>query len=441
MKRALPTVAVVGRPNVGKSTFFNRVLGRREAIVEDEPGVTRDRHFARAEWAGRTFFLVDTGGLEPDSEEPMAAAVRRQVMAAVEEADVLAFIVDGQAGPHPLDHRIAAELRRAGRPVVLIVNKLDRLPEDLERHDFWALGLGEPQPVSAMTGKGSGDVLDEVVALLQATGEEEEEETLHVAVVGKPNVGKSSFVNRLLGEERMVVSEVPGTTRDSIDTPLRYHGRTLVFIDTAGLRRQARIDPGLEYYAALRTERSVERADVCLLLIDATEELHVQDLKIAEKAWAAGCGLIVVANKWDLVEKDERTAPAYERHIRERAPSLRWAPVLFTSAITGLRVQRVLDLVVQVAEERRRRIATHEVNEVLRELAERQAPPHHRGAPVKLLYATQADVTPPTFVIFTNIPKAIPDNYARYLHNGFRERWGFEGVPLRLRFRGRREER
>jgi GTPase len=441
MRRALPTVAVVGRPNVGKSTFFNRVLGRREAIVEDEPGVTRDRHFARAEWAGRTFFLVDTGGLEPDSEEPMAAAVRRQVMAAVEEADVLAFIVDGQAGPHPLDHRIAAELRRAGRPVVLIVNKLDRLPEDLERHDFWALGLGEPQPVSAMTGKGSGDVLDEVVALLPTAGAEEEEETLHVAVVGKPNVGKSSFVNRLLGEERMVVSEVPGTTRDSIDTPLRYHGRTLVFIDTAGLRRQARIDPGLEYYAALRTERSVERADVCLLLIDATEELHVQDLKIAEKAWAAGCGLIVVANKWDLVEKDERTAPAYERHIRERAPSLRWAPVLFTSAITGLRVQRVLDLVVQVAEERRRRIATHEVNEVLRELAERQAPPHHRGAPVKLLYATQADVTPPTFVIFTNIPKAIPDNYARYLHNGFRERWGFEGVPLRLRFRGRREER
>ncbi len=442
MRRDLPVVTVVGRPNVGKSTFFNRVLGRREAIVEDVPGVTRDRHFAPAEWTGHHFFIVDTGGLETETEEPMAAAVRRQVLAAIEESDVLVFVVDGKTGPHPVDHRIAEILRRSSRPVVLVVNKLDRIPEELGHHDFWALGLGEPLPVSAVSGRGSGDVLDAIVSLLPETPEElAEDETLRVAVIGKPNVGKSSFVNRLLGEERMLVTEVAGTTRDSVDTPLRYHGRTLVFIDTAGLRRQARIGERLEYYSALRTARAIERADVCLLLIDSSEEVHVQDLKIAEKAWDAGCGLIVVANKWDLVEKDEGTAAAYEKYLRERAPSLRWVPVLFASALTGQRVQRALDLVLEVAAERARRIPTHEVNEVVRELAARRAPPRHRGQQVKILFATQAETTPPTFVLFTNVPKGIPQHYVRYLHNAFRGRWGFLGTPVRIRIRGRREER
>jgi GTPase len=433
-------VAVVGRPNVGKSTFFNRVLGQRLAIVEDEPGVTRDRHFARAEWNRRTFFLVDTGGLEPDSDEALPSAIRRQVEAALAEADVIVFLVDGRAGPQADDYGIAGLLRRTNLPVVVAVNKLDRLPEELAQHDFWSLGLGEPFPVSSIVGKGSGDLLDEIVAKLPEMEAQEEDSGLYVAVVGKPNVGKSSFVNRLLGEERMVVSEVAGTTRDSIDTPFRYHNRDLIFIDTAGLRRQARIDRGLEYYSALRTERAIERADVCLLLVDATEPVHVQDLKIAEKAWKAGCGLIIVANKWDLVEKETNTAVEFERTLHKRAPALKWVPVIFSSALTGMRVRKVLDLIVEVAATRERRIPTRTVNEVLRALIERKNPPHFRGMAVKFLYATQVAVKPPTFVLFTNQPKGVPEHYMRFLQNGFRAAWQFMGTPLRLRLRARREE-
>jgi GTPase len=441
VKRILPAVAIIGRPNVGKSTFFNRILGQRLAIVEDEPGVTRDRHFARAEWGGRSFYVVDTGGLDVDSEEPMAAAIRRQVVTAIAEADVLVFLVDGQEGVHPLDQRVADMLRKVELPILLVVNKMDRLPEDLGHVEFWQMGMGEPLPVSAISGKGSGDVLDAITALLPEGPEEVSGEELAVAVIGKPNVGKSSFVNRLLGEERMVVSEVAGTTRDSVDTPLRYHGRTLQFIDTAGLRRHARIERGLEYYTALRTERAIARADVCLLLLDATEPAHVQDLKIAEKAWEAGCGLIIVAHKWDLVEKDEKTADVYERQLRARAPQLRWVPVIFTSAVTGQRIQRTLDLILEVAQERLRRIPTHEVNEVLAELAARQPPPHYRGMPVRLLYGAQVAVAPPVFALFVNHAKGVAEHYARYLMNGMRERWGFLGSPIRIRFRGRREER
>jgi GTPase len=440
VRRGLPVVAVVGRPNVGKSTLFNRVLGERRAIVEDTPGVTRDRNFARAEWNGRSFYLVDTGGLEPNSEEPMPVAIRSQVEAALAEADVIVFVVDGRTGPHADDVGIAAMLRRTNRPVVLAVNKLDRIPHELGHHEFWTLGLGDPHPVSAVVGKGSGDLLDVIVAELPELIVDDDDAALYVAVVGKPNVGKSSFVNRLLGEERMVVSEVAGTTRDSIDTPFRYHNRDLVFVDTAGLRRQARIDPGLEYYSTLRTERAIERADVCLLLVDATEPVHVQDLKIAEKAWKAGCALIIVANKWDLVEKETNTAVQFERTLHQRAPALRWVPVLFSSALTGLRVRKVLDLIIEVAETRERRIPTREVNEVLRALVERTAPPQFRGHPVKLLYATQVAVKPPVFVIFTNQPKGVPEHYMRYLMNGFRAAWQFMGTPLRLRLRARQEE-
>jgi GTP-binding protein len=439
VSRGLPTVAIVGRPNVGKSAFFNRVLGRRHAIVEDVEGVTRDRNFARADWAGRTFFLVDTGGLELDSEEQMATAVRRQVMAAIEEADVIVFVVDGRIGPHPVDQRVAEILRRTDRPVVLAVNKMDRLPDEVAQHEFWELGLGEPIPVSSIVGKGSGDLLDAIVARLPAApAEEESEDTLYIAVIGRPNVGKSSFVNRLLGEERMVVSETAGTTRDTIDTPFRYHGRDLVFVDTAGLRRQAKIDPGLEYYASLRTERAIERADVCMLLIEASQELHIQDMRIAEMAWKSGCGLILVANKWDVVEKDDRTAIEYERTLRSRAPSLKSVPIVFTSALSGQRVRRALDVALEVAAARATRIPTNEVNEVLRELASRLPPPHHRGMPVKLMYAAQVSTKPPTFVVFVNHPKGLKEPYLRYIRNGFRERWGFAGSPLRVRIRARR---
>jgi GTPase len=440
VRRGLPVVAVVGRPNVGKSTFFNRVLGERRAIVEDVPGVTRDRNFARAEWGGHTFYLVDTGGLEPDSVEQMPVAIRRQVNAALAEADVIVFLVDGRTGPHADDVIIADLLRKTNLPVVLAVNKLDKIPDELGHHEFWTLGLGDPHPVSSAVGKGTGDLLDEIVARLPELEPDADDGGLYVAVVGKPNVGKSSFVNRLLGEERMVVSEVAGTTRDSVDTPFRYHGRDLIFVDTAGLRRQSRIDENLEYYSALRTELAIERADVCLLLVDATEPVHVQDLKIAEKAWRNGCGLIIVANKWDLVSKETNTAVEFERTLHTRAPSLRWVPVIFTSALTGVRVRKVLDLIVEVAATRERRIATNEVNEVLRKLAERTMPPHFRGMPVKLLYGTQAAVKPPTFVVFTNQPKGVPEHYLRYLQNGFRAAWGFIGTPIRLRLRARREQ-
>ena len=443
MRSALPVVAILGRPNVGKSTFFNRVLGEKHAIVEDRPGVTRDRNFARSDWAGRTFYLVDTGGLEPSIEEPFANVVRDQVLAAIREADLLVFLVDGLAGPQPADHQVAELLRQTNKPVLLIVNKLDRLPQETAHHEFWELGLGEPLPLSAATGKGSGDVLDRIVEHLPpAAPVEAEEQALYVAVVGKPNVGKSSFINKLLGQERLVVSELAGTTRDAIDTPIRYHGRTLVFIDTAGLRKHARIEPGIEYFSALRSERAIERSDVCILLVDATEgELHVQDLKIAERVWNAGKSLILAVNKWDLVEKETGTSVALERRIRMRVPMLKWVPILFTSALTGQRVHRVLDLVLESAEQRARRISTREVNEVVRELARRQPPPHYRGMPVKVLYATQVEKSPPTFVLFVNHAKAMTDSYLRFLVNGFREAWGFHGSPVRIRVRARREKK
>jgi len=435
----LPVVAVVGRPNVGKSTFFNRVLGHRAAIVDDRPGVTRDRNFARADWAGRSFFIVDTGGVIEGSDEPLDRLVREQALTAVEEADVIIFLVDGKAGVHPQDERIGELLRDADRPLLLAVNKMDNLPVDPAHHDFWRLGLGEPIPVSAISGKGSGDLLDRIVAALPEMGTEPEDDDLRIAIVGRPNVGKSSFVNRLFGEERMIVSEVPGTTRDPVDSTLTYHGRRLVFVDTAGLRRQARVKESVEYYSTLRTERVIRQAQVCLVVMDASEGVSHQDLRVAEAAWEAGCGVVLAVNKWDLVEKDHTTAPAFEKALALRAPFLAGVPILFTSALSGLRVRRALDLLLEVAEERRRRIPTHEVNEVLEQLTRHQPPPHSRGRNVRLRYATQVETEPPTFVVFCNFPDELPGHYLRYLQNGLRKAWGFRGVPIRIRIRGTSE--
>ena len=436
-------IAVVGRPNVGKSTFFNRVLGERKAIVDDTPGVTRDRHFARTDWAGRPFYIVDTGGVIEGSDEPMDRAVRGQAMAAVEEADVILFMVDGRDGIHPLDQKLAELLRKADRPVLLVANKMDNLPRDTSHLEFWELGMGGPLAVSAISGKGSGDLLDAVLALMpEGGGQPIAEDTVRVAVIGKPNVGKSSLVNRLFGEERVVVSETAGTTRDAIDSTMRYHGRELVFVDTAGLRRQTRIKDSLEYYSTLRTERVIREADVCLVLIDGADGLHVQDVKVAESAWSAGCGVVLVVNKWDLVEKDTRTAPDTEKEIRARATFLRWVPILFTSATSGQRVRKTLDLVLDVQGERLRRIPTHEVNEELERLVGRHHPAHFRGRPVKLRYGTQVAVAPPSFVLFSNMPREVQVDYARYLENGFRARWPFTGSPLRLSFkRSTKEDR
>ncbi|CAN5623731.1 ribosome biogenesis GTPase Der [soil metagenome] len=432
----LPVVAVVGRPNVGKSTFFNRVLGRREAIVHDRPGVTRDRNFALTDWAGRSFYLVDTGGVIEGSDEPLDRMVRDQAIMAVDEADVILLVTDGKVGLHPMDEKVGDLLRERGKPVIVVVNKMDNLPHDPGHHEFWRLGLGEPIAVSSISGKGSGDLLDLIVAALPEEGSGEEEEgVLRIAVVGKPNVGKSSFVNRLFGEERMVVSEVPGTTRDAVDSTLVYHGKKLVFVDTAGLRRQSKVDESVEYYSALRTARVIQSSQVCLVMIDAREGLTKQDIQILEQAWEAGCGVVLAVNKWDLLEKDTSTGPAFERALRLKIPFLEWVPVLFISALTGQRVRRTIDLLLEVEASRTRRIATHEVNEVVEKLVVRQPPPHANGRAIKFKYSTQVDTAPPTFLLFSNLPGEIPDHYLRYLQNGFRKAWGFDGAPVRIRLR------
>jgi GTP-binding protein len=436
MASKFPVVAVVGRPNVGKSTFFNRVIGKRIAIVDDQPGVTRDRNFFKTDWAGRDFFLVDTGGVIEGSDDHLDKAIRKQVLAALDEADLILFLVDGQTGVHPLDERLGETLRKERRPVLLVVNKMDGFPEDSSHLDFWRLGLGEPIPVSAISGKGSGDLLDKVVTGLPSMSDEiASSEGLRIAVIGKPNVGKSSFINCLFGEERVLVDDKAGTTRDPIDTVFRYKGDDLVFVDTAGLRRQSRVKESLEYYSALRTERVVREVDVCLVLMDATEPVHVQDVKIAEKAWTAGAGIVLVVNKWDLVEKDQNTSSKFETDLRNRAPFLQWAPVIFTSALSGQRVRKCLESVLEVERARCRRIPTSEVNSVMKKIVGRQPPPHSRGRAVNLKYATQISVTPPTFLIFSNLPKAIPDHYIRYIHNSFRNQWGFIGSPIRIRLK------
>ena len=431
----VPVVALIGRPNVGKSALFNRIVGAEAAIVSDEAGTTRDRHFAEAEWAGQTFWLVDTGGVTDDPRAPMDVEIRRQVDQAIEEADLLLLVVDAKAGVHPMDAYVVDMLRESQKPWVLVANKADD-PRATDFYEFYQLGAGDPVPVSAMNGKNSGDLLDVVVDRIPPAPAEEQD-ALRVAVIGRPNVGKSSFVNRLLGEERLVVSDVAGTTRDAIDTPMRYHDRSIIFIDTAGLRRQSRVEDGIEFYSALRTRRAIERADICLLIIDAVEGLQNQDLKIANLAWESGRGLIVVVNKWDLKEKDDKTAGRFEKEAAERVPFLSFVPFLFTSALTGQRVTRVLDLLVEVDAERSKRITTSQVNNTLEALVARRQPPQASGREVKLLYATQVEVAPPTIAVFGNHPELLAEHYVRYLHNGFREAWGFTGNPLRIVLRRR----
>jgi GTP-binding protein len=430
-----PTVAIVGRPNVGKSTLFNRILGGRDAIVSEHAGTTRDRHFGEAEWGGRRFWLVDTGGLLPDSKEAIDQAVRRQVEVALAEADLILFLTDGKEGLHPVDQAVAEKLRRAGRPVVLAVNKLDRGEDDVLAHEFHALGFGAPVPVSAAVGTRSGDLLDAIVAKLPPPGTEEGEATVDVAIVGRPNAGKSSLANRLLGEERYVVHPDAGTTRDSVDSVLRYGGNLLRFIDTAGLRRRARVEEDIEFYSSLRTRRAIERAQVCVLVVDAALGLHNQDLRIATEAWERGAGLVIAVNKWDLVaEKDANTARRGEELLIRKAPFLQYVPFVYTSALTGQRVRKILDLVLEVAEARGRRVATAEVNRVLGDLLQRQQPPQQPGEEVKLLYASQIGTAPPAFAIVSNRPDDVPESYQRYLLHGFRDAWTFTGAPVRLKF-------
>ena len=435
-----PTVAIIGRPNVGKSTLFNRLLGRREAIVDARPGVTRDRNFATAEWNGLRFWLVDTGGLIPGAGDALNRAIRTQVEAAVAQSDVLLFVVDVESGVHPADLEIAQYLRRVERPIVLVANKADRLPDDSRHLAFYELGLGDTFPVSAAVGKISGDLLDRITELLPSAGDAPDEAAVHVAIIGRPNVGKSSLLNRLLGTERTVVADEPGTTRDAIDTPVEVDGQRLVFIDTAGLRKRARVDDDVEFYATLRTARAIERADVCVLVVDAADGMHTQDLRIIGDAWERGAGVIIAVNKWDLIEeKDANTAVRGERVLFERAPFLNFIPFLYVSAKTGQRVTKLFELIRTVAAERRKRVPTAEVNRVLEALVLRQQPPQPVGESVRLFYATQIGTAPPRFAIVANRPDAIPESYARYLVNGFREAWAFTGAPVNVKFRGKRQ--
>lgn len=438
----LSTVAIVGRPNVGKSTLFNRILGGRAAIVAERAGTTRDRHFGQAEWAGRRFWLVDTGGLLPDSSEPMDKAIRRQVELALEEADLILLVVDAKEGLHPVDQAIAEKLRRARHPVLLAVNKVESPADELAVHAFHALGFGEPVPVSASVGSRSGDLLDAIVARLPAPPAAEAEETVDIAVIGRPNAGKSSLANKLLGETRFVVHQEAGTTRDAVDSVLRYQGRLLRFIDTAGLRRRSRVDDDIEFYSTLRTERAIDQAEVCILVVDAALGLHNQDLRIATEAWEHGTGLVIAVNKWDLIaEKDANTARRGEEQLVTKAPFLQYVPFVYVSALTGQRVRKLLEVALEVAEARKRRIATSEVNKVLGDLVQRQQPPQKPGEEVKLLYASQIGTSPPAFAIVSNRPDDVPESYQRYLLHGFRHAWSFLGAPVRLKFSARGSRR
>lgn len=436
---SLPTVAIVGRPNVGKSTLFNRMIGRRQAIVAERPGVTRDRQFAEAEWAGRTFRLIDTGGIVEQPDGRMDVEVRRQVETALAHADSILFVVDGRTGVHALDRYVATVLRKSGLPTVLAVNKLDELADADGHFEFYELGLGEPTPLSALSGKGSGDLLDVVVATLPPVLEDDDPGVdLRLAVIGRPNVGKSSFVNRLLGEDRVIVHEEAGTTRDAIDTYVEVEGNRVCLIDTAGLRRRSRVDDDVEFYGRLRATSAIDRSDVCLLLVDTEQGVANQDFRIGHGAWDEGKGLVFVANKWDLIgDRGPSALAEFERDLRARAHYLRWVPIVTASALTGQRVRKVVETALQVQERRTRRIPTAEVNQVLHYLVEKRQPPQGGRGDVRLFYGSQVATAPPLFVLWSNRPHDLKEHYVRYLMAGFREAWGFEGSPIRIKLKKR----
>jgi GTPase len=438
MPQSKPFVAIVGRPNVGKSTLFNRVVGTRRAIVEDQPGTTRDRLYDEVEWNGRTFMLVDTGGLDLNPEDEIAAKVHVQAELAIQEADVVLLVVDVTTGVAGSEYEIADLLRRSDKPVVLAVNKADNADRELGVAEFYALGLGEPYPVAANSGRGTGDLLDAVVdALPPAIGKEGiDEETVHIAIVGRTNVGKSSLLNRLLGQDRVIVSPTAGTTRDAIDTQLRYEDRDLVLIDTAGIRRRGRVEPGVERYSVLRAMRAISRADVVLLMIDASQGVRTQDTHIAGHVLEAARSVVVLVNKWDLVIKDTHTMARYEQAILHELRFMDYVPILFVSALTGQRVQKVLPLALEVWEEAGRRLTTAEINHILRDATARHSPPTKWGKKLRLYYGTQVGVRPPTIVIFVNDVRLVHFAYRRFLENRIRDHCAFRGSPLRLVFRG-----
>lgn len=442
-----PIVAIVGRPNVGKSTFFNRLIGERTAIVQNEPGTTRDRIYGEADWGGRAFTIVDTGGLVPavegasEAAEAITAMVRDQAEQAIREADLIVFMMDTSTGITPSDEDIAAILRRTNKPVVIAANKADSTERRSAAVDFYSVGMGDPIPVSSYHGTGTGDLLDRIVELLPPKAEEEEAEDarVRIAIVGRPNVGKSRLLNAILGQERAIVSDLPGTTRDPVDTDVEWVGHGLTLIDTAGIRRRGKVETGIEQWSVIRSLRAISRSDVVLLLVDANEGLTAQDEHIAGYVLEEDKGLVLAVNKWDLVEKESDTMKAYTQALREDLQFLSWAPITFISAKFSQRIPTVLEAAVQVAAERDRRVPTGALNRMLKEAVFNHEPPSKPGKWLKFLYVTQADVRPPTFVFFVNDAKQVQFGYKRYLENRLRERFGFQGTPLRLVFRSRQE--
>ncbi len=438
---AKPVVAIVGRPNVGKSTLFNRLVGARKAIVEDIPGVTRDRLYDVSDWAGRDFIIIDTGGIRFDEGDIFTREIKLQAEIAIEEADVILFVVDSHDGMTSEDEQVANLLRKSKKPVVLAANKVENFDRQLEYYEFYNLGLGDPIPVSAMHGRNINELLDAVIAgFAPASAYEEDSDAIKIAIVGRPNVGKSSLVNALLGEERVIVSDVPGTTRDAIDTPFEYEGNKYILIDTAGIRKKSRITETTERYSVIRALKSVERADVVLTMLDASEGVIEQDQRIAGYVHEQGKANIIVVNKWDLIEKDGHTMNTFDKDIRQDLKFLAYCPILYISALTKKRIFKVLELVDFVSGQHNRRVKTSELNQVVSEALLLNPLPGGGGKKVKIYYATQVQTAPPTFLFFANHPDKIHFSYMRHLDNVLRKNFGFEGTPIKLVLRKRDEK-
>lgn len=437
-----PVVAIVGRPNVGKSTLFNVLAGEMISIVKDTPGVTRDRIYADVSWLDKEFTMIDTGGIEPDSRDVILSQMREQAQIAIDTADVIVFITDVKQGLQDSDSKVADMLRRSGKPIVLVVNKVDNFDKYMaDVYEFYNLGIGDPIPISAASRLGLGDMLDVVISHFpEGAGEEEEDERPRIAIVGKPNVGKSSIINKLLGENRVIVSNIAGTTRDAIDTAIKHNEKEYVFIDTAGLRRKNKIKEELERYSIIRTVTAVERADVVLMVIDATEGVTEQDAKIAGIAHERGKGVIIVVNKWDAIEKNDKTMREYENKIRQVLSYMPYAEIMYVSAMTGQRLNKLYDMIDMVIENQTLRVATGVLNEIMTEAVAMQQPPSDKGKRLKLYYITQVAVKPPSFVIFVNDKQLMHFSYTRYLENKIREAFGFRGTSLKFFIRERKEK-
>ena len=437
-----PVVAIVGRPNVGKSTLFNALAGEMISIVKDTPGVTRDRIYADVTWLDKEFTMIDTGGIEPDSKDIILSQMREQAQIAIDTADVIIFITDVKQGLVDADSKVADMLRRSGKPVVLVVNKVDNFDKYMaDVYEFYNLGIGDPVPISAASRLGLGDMLDIVAENFpEGSAQAEDDDRPRVAIVGKPNVGKSSIINKLLGENRVIVSDIAGTTRDAIDTEILHNGKEYIFIDTAGLRRKNKIKEELERYSIIRTVTAVERADVVLMVIDATEGVTEQDAKIAGIAHERGKGVIIAVNKWDAIEKNDRTMREYESDIRQVLSYMPYAEIMYVSAATGQRLNRLYDMIDMVIENQTLRIATGVLNEIMTEAVAMQQPPSDKGKRLKLYYITQVAVKPPTFVIFVNDKELMHFSYTRYLENKIREAFGFRGTSLKFFIRERKEK-